>query len=142
MLGLGYGPWDSAWREMDRLRNEFDRLLGGLPRYETAYPPVNLWSGEDKLVLTAELAGVKPEDLDISVEGDVVTLRGTRNAQREETRTYHRAERSSGQFLRTVELPYRVDADKVDAKLANGVLRLTLPRTEAERPKRIEVTSS
>jgi HSP20 family protein len=101
---------------------------------------MNVWTDQDSAVVTAELPGVNLEDINISVEDDTLTLRGDRQREElEEGVTYHRRERRFGSFLRTFQLPFRVDADKVDATLKNGVLSVSLPRAEEDKPRRIVI---
>ena len=107
------------------------------------YPALNVWTNEDGLVLTAELPGFSPDDIDISVVGDSLTLSGERKADDvpEGTR-YHRRERGYGKFSRTLQLPYTVEADGVEALFNNGILHVQLPRAEADKPKKITVKSA
>ncbi len=142
MLWRGFGrPW-MGYREMDRVRDEMNRVIDGLQRrVAPTYPALNAWTGEDKLVVSAELPGVDPEELDISVKNQVLTMRGSRKLKDEDGQ-YHRRERSGGGFTRTLDLPYRVDAEKVEARMENGVLFVALPRAEEDKPRKIEVKSS
>lgn len=134
----------SQWREMDRLRREMNRLLGNVSDYETqmarGYPAMNVWTNEDGAVITAELPGVNPDDLDISVVQDTLTLTGCRQpCEIEEDEVYHRRERGSGNFTRTFQLPFQVEAEGVEAVFEKGVLSVTLPRAEEDKPKKITV---
>lgn len=134
--------WDwSPYREMLRLRDQMDRLLSDeLSVPEAEFPTVNVWSGPDDLVVTTEIPGVREEYLEIAIQGDTLTLRGSRNLDKlGENETYHRQERPSGRFVRTLLLPYQVDPDKTEARLERGVLTLTMARAEAEKPRRIQV---
>jgi len=89
------------------------------------------------------MPGVEASGLDVSVHDSTLTLRGSRKADTlQEGETYHRQERGSGNFVRSVQLPFAAEADKVEAKLEKGILRLTLPRAEAEKPKQIEVKTT
>jgi HSP20 family protein len=129
---------------MDRLRREVDRLFAGSMRgrreVAPAYPAMNVWTGEDGATVTAELPGVKAEDIDISVRNDSLTLRGSRERETlGEGESYHRRERRFGSFSRTFQLPFQVESDKVDAKFENGVLSISLPRSEAEKARKIKV---
>jgi len=147
MFGNGWNRlgWDwDPWREFRRWQRDMNRLLGTSgERAVREYPAVNVWRGDADVVLTAELPGVKANDLEISVHENVVTLRGSCNADTlAEGETYHRQERGSGSFVRSVQLPFEVDADKVEAKLDKGVLHLTLPRAEAQKPKKIAVKTT
>jgi len=122
----------------------FNPLFGTAPaaRNWTQYPPVNVWMGEDEAVLTAEIPGIDPDKLDISVKNASVTIRGSRdNNEDAEERQYLRRERAAGNFVRTFTLPFEVDADKVQAEYRRGILELTLPRSEKEKPKKIEVST-
>ncbi len=136
----------SMWQEMDRLQREMNRLFENYPnrtRTATGYPAMNIWSSEEGQVVTAEVPGVNPDDIDISVVGETLTLNGVRNREEltENTR-FHRQERSFGPFSRTIQLPYQVDANKVEATFKNGVLQIKLPRAEADKPKKIVVKSA
>jgi HSP20 family protein len=93
-------------------------------------------------VITAELPGVQQDDLEITVHRDTVTLRGERQDKSDDAGAYHRRERGSGTFVRTFGLPFQVDPDKVDAKLKDGILTLSLQRPEHDKPKRIRVSAS
>lgn len=138
----------SPWQEMERLQREVNRLFsdsfslaGG--RTAPSYPAMNVWTNEDGIVVTAELPGMNPADLDISVVGDILTLTGARNAdEMPEGAKYHRRERNFGKFSRTFQLPFTVEVDKVEAVFKNGVLHLSLPRAEAEKPKKIAVKTA
>lgn len=126
----------SPFRELRRLQEEMDRLT----RTATApqgFPAINVYAHQDGIVITAELPGVKEDDLDITVHRDTVTLRGERQDQTEGA--HHRRERRSGPFGRTFSLPFQVDPERVEAKLRNGILTLTLHRHEQDKPKRIRV---
>ncbi|MEW5957464.1 MAG: Hsp20/alpha crystallin family protein [Chloroflexota bacterium] len=142
-----YG-YRSVWREQDRLRRELDRLFAGFfegPRIQApaSYPAMNVWTSNDGVVLTAELPGVEPDDIDISVVGDTVTVSGSRRApELRENERYHRRERGFGRFTRTFQLPCQVDADKVEAVFSNGVLHISLPRAEDDKPKKISIKAA
>ena len=124
-------------REMDRLFSDFDR-----PR-ASAYPPVNLTADAEGLIVTAELPGVDPEALSITAVRDSLTIRGELpDYEAEEGRTWHRRERRTGSFSRTIQLPYAIDAESVSATCKNGVLRIALLRPETDKPRRIEVRTA
>lgn len=143
-------PFDfrSGLREMERLRREMNELFdraGRTPRLSVAssYPAMNVWMNADGAIVTAELPGVDPQDLDISVQNNTLTLKGSRAPEElEEGETYHRQERGYGRFQRTFQLPFEVEAGGVDATYEKGVLRIFLPRSEADRPKKIRVSAS
>ena len=143
-------PFDfrSSYREMERLRREMNQLFEQLDRgpglsVATTYPAMNVWTNADGAVITAELPGMNPNDLEIAVQGDTLSLRGSRSAEEVgENVTYHRRERGSGQFRRSFQLPFNVDANKVDANYERGVLQIFLPRSEADKPRKIQVKSA
>lgn len=137
-------PTPSVFSELDRLQREMNRLFerSYSPRLRSApnFPALNVWTNEDGAIITAELPGVSPEDLDISVIGETLTLSGERKPDLiEEDVRYHRQERGYGKFTRSLELPFRVDATQVEATFDKGVLHLTLPRAEADKPKKIAI---
>ena len=137
----------TVWRELNRLQRDMDRLYhSGYPSYlrsAPSFPALNIWSNEDELIVTAEVPGINPEDLDISVVGDNLTMKGERKSEDlEEGARYHRQERGYGSFSRTVQLPFPVDIDKVNAKFTNGVLEIALPRAEADKPRKIAVKTA
>lgn len=139
----GFGRLLDLGAEMQRLQNEMNRLFSSLvPAYDREFPAVNVWVGKDDAIVTAELPGIDPEKIDISVSGDTITLSGTREKDvLKEGETYHRQERSYGSYTRTLQVPFEVDVSKIDAKYEKGVLRITLPRSEQAKPKKITVKS-
>jgi HSP20 family protein len=147
MLSNPFG-FRSSHREMERLRREMNEIFEGFDRgprlsAATTYPAMNVWTNPDGAIVTAELPGINPEDLDISVQGDTLTLRGSRSADGlGEGDAYHRRERGSGQFQRAFQLPFAVDASKVEATYELGVLSIALPRAESDKPKKITVMSA
>ena len=106
-----------------------------------AGPPVNLWIGDASVVVTAELPGFAENDIDLSVREDSLTIRGKREPSGGENAAWHRRERVYGSFSRTVELPFRIDPDQVQARFGNGLLEVELQRPEADRPKRIRIAA-
>jgi HSP20 family protein len=134
--------------EMGRFQEELNRVFGRfVPESARAFftgtgPLVNVWEDEEALYAEADLPGVKLENLEIFVtEGNQLTVQGERPEGDWGNAVWHRQERGSGQFARTVALPALVDADKVEARYELGVLRLTLPKSEAAKPRRISVTA-
>ncbi|GGF12763.1 molecular chaperone Hsp20 [Aliidongia dinghuensis] len=139
----GFLGWD-PFAEMRRMQNEVNRLFADMEgrAVSTAYPPVNLWAGEDSVVVTGELPGLDQNDLELAVREGTLTIGGTRKPlENGEGASWHRRERAYGSFSRTIELPFRVDPDKVQARFANGVLEIELQRREADKPRRIQVKS-
>ena len=138
-----------SWSDLDRLQREmmraFDRLGTGVgPARGTPFPPVNLYESTDGYVLTAEIPGVKSEDLDVSVEGERVTIGGKRAIEypADGTTSLHRRERQSGVFRRTFNLPEPADPEKTEAVCRHGILMVRIPRAESQQPRRISVRAS
>jgi HSP20 family protein len=139
--------YPTPWREVDRLQREMNRLFEDYYpariRRAPTYPAMNVWSNDEGLFITAEVPGVSNEDIDISVVGDTLTLTGNRKPDEiDENTRYHRQERGYGNFSRSVQLPFPVDVSKVDATFHNGVLSITLPRAEEDKPRKIAVKSA
>lgn len=139
-LALG-GRWPDLARDMRRLQEEMNRTFGGFRFAVPAeYPPVNVWAGADGAIITAEIPGVAPDQIDITVHQDTVTLRGKREpAAPGKGATVHREERTVGAFARTLVLPFRVDSEKASARFERGVLILELPRPPADKPRQIKI---
>lgn len=136
----------SIWHEMNRLQRDMNRLFNGYPpsRLRTApgYPAINIWADEESLLVSAELPGVLVADIDVSVDGDSLTISGARKSdQLPESARYHRRERGMGDFSRSIQLPIKVDSEKVAASFRDGILTITLPRAEEEKPKKITIQS-
>ena len=103
-------------------------------------PAVDVYEDAESISVRAELAGLKPEDVQISVENSVLTLRGERKLEREENKAgYHRIERSYGAFVRQFQLPTGVDTSTVDAALNEGVLTLKFQKKQETRARKVEV---
>lgn len=131
-------------RELDRIQSEMSRLFGPLLRAgaERVFPPVRVWTGEEGALLVALLPGLEPADIDITVSGDTISLKGGREPEKSaEGTTWHRNERRMGRFARTLTLPYEVEAERVQASLENGVLEVKLPRVPSQKHRRIQVAT-
>jgi HSP20 family protein len=127
-------------REMDRL---FESMASGTTApaawSRIAYPPMNIWEDDSALYVEAELPGHSLDQIEVSVAGDLLTLKGVRQVTVPENATALRRERGIGQFERAVSLPCPVQADRVEASLRQGVLTITLPKTAELQPRRIAV---
>ncbi len=133
-----FGDFDQA-REMLRL---LDTVAGKTLREVGAgvFPPMNVSQDEDNFYLRAEVPGIKPNELSISVMRNRLSLAGKREIQQEdELVSYHRKERAEGSFNRTLTLPMEVEAERVEAKYADGILTVTLPKAEEAKPRQIAV---
>jgi len=136
----------SVWSEMNRLRDEVERVFSGGERQrfaQSAYPPINLWQDDDQLVVEAELPGFDLEQLDVSVTGDnQLSISGERKQPELNDGTWHRQERGYGEFRRLIELPDPVDAEHVSATFKQGVLTVILPKRQEVKPRSIKVHAS
>lgn len=103
------------------------------------FPSINAWEDANNLFIEAELPGFRIEDLDITLTGNELTISGTRAETKPEGATFYRRERPSGAFSRTARVGFEVDGSKVTASLVNGVLKVTLPKAEAVKPRKIDV---
>jgi len=143
---MNYLTFD-PYREFHTLQH---RHLGGTPARRERdeelslgawIPPVDIEEDNEKLVLTAELPGFKEDQIDIQVEGGVLTIRGERTFDdKQDGKNFHRVERSYGQFVRSFTLPNNVDRDNVKASFKDGLLRIELPKREEAKPRQIKVT--
>jgi HSP20 family protein len=134
------------FRELDRLQRQMDRLFQDIsgrefyPRRVGVYPLVNISEDPDHIYVRAELPGVNPGDLDITIKEQNLVIRGERKIPPEEKNVnYHRRERESGFFRRVLRLPAQVDPNKVEAACKDGVLTITLAKPEEVKPRQISV---
>ena len=144
--------WDLL-REMSQMQREMDTIFRGLglgrlfgPGDEAGlglrdWPRINLREDADHIYVEALLPGIDPEAIDMNVLGNTLTLAGERTVSDGDKngRTWHRRERGTGKFLRTVELPVEINPDQVKAEYKHGLLLVTLPKVEAAKPKRISI---
>jgi HSP20 family protein len=130
--------------DMRRLEHEMDFLFGGTRGPNRSdYPPLNAWVGDEGLIVTAEIAGVDPDDIQLTVENETLILSGTREVEElPENARHRRRERGFGEFSRTLELPFRIDASSIEATAGNGVLQIVLPRLPEEKPRKISVNAA
>lgn len=137
----------SVFGEMERLQREMNRLFDGYEprRYRSApaFPAINIWGSDQSLLVTSEVPGFSPKDINVSVVNDTLTINGERKPDEvKEDTIVHRRECGCGKFSRSVQLPYSVEANKVEASFKNGVLRIHLPRKEDDKPRKITVKTS
>jgi HSP20 family protein len=140
------------FREVSRLRNEMDRLWDDYfgpgrralrPLEEAWMPAVDVSESGDKITVKAEIPGMEAKDIEISMVGDTLTIKGEKKVEKEEKEeNYHMVERSYGSFTRAMKLPAPVDPDKVEATYKNGVLTVVLPKKEEVKPKSIEIKAT
>ena len=144
--------WD-LFKEMDQLQQDIGSLFNGYnrgplfgPAFEPGlglrqYPKINLRDDVENVYVEALVPGVDPDKIEMNVLGNTLTVAGERKVadQPEEKLTWHRRERVSGKFMRTVELPVEIVADKVKAECRNGLLHVTLPKAAEAKPKKISI---
>lgn len=125
--------------EMDRMFSSPGAPTGlrSVPR--GTFPAMNVYDRGDSVMLTAEIPGVKADDLDLSVLNDSVTLKGQRKDAAADKDRYYRRERMTGSFNRTITLPDPVDPDSVKAEYTNGVLKVTMSKAEEAKAKKIQI---
>jgi HSP20 family protein len=128
----------------NRVFDELFRMMSG-PAFRMersgVYPQINLYDDGESFMIRAEVPGLDKDRVEITARKDQVSIRGTRTVKPAETgASYHRRERDSGQFRRTLTLPQAVDADKITATYKDGVLEVVLPRSPDVKPRRIQVS--
>ena len=137
----------SPWTEMRRLQHQMEHLFSGLSpalrRPLTGeYPPINVSRRDDMMIVEAACPGIQRDKLEVTVVGESVSIRGERKPQVDPaTVRYHRRERVTGTFARTVVLDERLDPDRTEATYTHGLLRLRLARAQEAAPKKIAITS-
>jgi HSP20 family protein len=135
----------SLHREIDRLFDDFTRGGFGVlaaPAQINLLPSIDVTETDKEIEVTAELPGLERKDVEISVDGDVLTVRGEKKVETKEedkNKNYHVTERSYGVFFRAIQLPAGVDAASIQATMSNGVLKVTIPKPAKSDPKKIEV---
>lgn len=142
-------PWKST-SELSNLRKEMDRLWSEFfgegevaSRTETWVPAVDVSETKDAVIVKAEIPGMDPKDIDVSLSGDTLIIKGEKKEEKEEKdENFYRVEMRRGSFQRAIRIPVPVDKDKIEAKYEKGILKIKLPKTEETRPKQIEVKVS
>jgi HSP20 family protein len=126
---FGRSLWPTVWRR--------------IPTTELGWAPnIEVFEKEDKFVVKADLPGMKQDDIDISVVGDTLTIKGERKAESEvKEEDYYCCERSYGSFSRSIAVPSNVDAKKIEASYEDGVLEVSLPKAPEVKPKKISVSA-
>lgn len=137
------------YRELTSFADRFNRAFGAPVSRERDeemslgawMPPVDISEDKDKITLTAELAGLREDQVTIQMEGGVLTIRGERKFEDEKQgSTFHRVERSYGQFVRSFTLPNNVDREKIRANFTDGILEIEIPKSEEARPRQIKIS--
>lgn len=144
---IRYTPGVDLWGEplatLRRIQDEINRTFNEPQGAQAEYPPLNVWRGEAAVIVTAEIPGVRLEDMELTVHQNTLTIKGRREPVAKEPEvSFHRRERVYGSFARTIALPFNVDSERVQAAAENGVLSITLPRPESERPRKIQISKA
>ncbi|WP_459557733.1 Hsp20/alpha crystallin family protein [Lacunimicrobium album] len=139
--------WGSTWNSIHDLEREMDRLLQSVNlsfhslRVNRPYPAINIYERPDEFLLTAEIPGTKSTDLDVSISGNMLTIRGIRQPdQNIPEELYRRRERRFGKWERTISLPDNVEDERMSATFLAGVLQLHIPKTPKQTPRQIPVS--
>ena len=144
MNSIQWQRWD-PFRELHR---EMERLIVSLDPFQSArraqaYPPLNVHDAGDRYLLSMRLPGVTPADIELTIAGETLTIRGERKRPEGiKDESYRRQERPMGRWVRTITLPDRIDTTQVGALFADGILTVNLPKAETAKPRRISVTAS
>lgn len=145
---LGRFRFWNPWEEIRRLQRQVNRLFEdmgvGMPiRTYRANPPINILETNDSVIITAEVPGVKPEDLSLTVTGNCLTLKGCRKPSADESKvTYERRERTLDEFARTIQLPDTVQSDRATAEFSQGILTVRIPKSPEAIPRQIPVQTT
>ncbi len=137
-----WDPWKDLRDEIDRV---FDSFFGRYPTVSGEHkvyfiPAIDVEETENEYIVKAELPGLSKEDIKISLRENSVTISGERKKEKEEKgKTYHRVEMVYGKFARTIQLPDEIQPDKAKAEYKNGILTITLPKSEKSKPREIEI---
>lgn len=132
--------YDNFRNEMERLFKDFQTGWGDRwPLAEPSFPALNIWDNGEALCAEAEVPGFEMKDLEVTVMNNQLTLKGRRSVEHDENTAFHRRERFTGEFVRTMTLPVEVNPDKVEATLKDGVLTIQMPKTQAALARKITV---
>ncbi len=139
--------WQGRWDPLRELQREMGRLFDRIDPFQPLrsirqYPPVNVYDGGESYLLSAQLPGLTAEEVELTITGESLTMRGERKrADNVKDDSYRRQERPMGRWSRTITLPDRVDSSKVSASFSNGILTVQLPKAEDARPRHIAVNA-
>jgi HSP20 family protein len=152
MLGRELTPWQTPFHSLSSLRRDMDELFARFfgegeqsgswmtPTMSTYAPQIQSWVHDHTLPIKADLPGIDPKDVEVTVEGNVLTLKGERKAEQEKKEdNYFHQEVRYGSFVRTLTIPEGIKAEEVQASYKNGVLELTIPLPAEMRPKRVQI---
>jgi HSP20 family protein len=133
------------WQDMPRFQREmsrfFDEFGPARNMYSSSFPLMNVYTDKEGAAVMAEVPGVSQENIEINVAGETLSISGEVGQAENEQTAYHRQERAYGKFSRSIELPFPVETDHVEARLEKGILTIHLPRAEEDKPRQIQVKS-
>ena len=137
------GELERMRKEMDRIWDRFSQEFSTSTLEQDWNPPLDLMENGSSLVAEIEVPGIDPDNIDISITADVLTFTGEKKKEAEDNgKTYHLVERTYGKFNRSIRLPATVNPDQVEARYKDGILKITLGKTEVAKSKRIEVKTT
>lgn len=142
-MRLTGNPWNDDIASRGRaLQREMSQLLEGAGPRSREFPAMNMWADAAEAVVTAQIPGVDPSEIGLTVQENILTVESERDpGGTPEDASYHRRERVRGRFTRSIRLPFDVQIDKVKATCRHGVLEITLPRATSSKPARISIKS-
>jgi HSP20 family protein len=139
--------WQGRWDPFREFQREMGRLFDTLDPFQPhrnlrQYPPINVYDAGESYILSAQLPGLSPEEVELTITGETLTMRGERKRpEHVKDDSYRRQERPMGRWSRTITLPDRVDSNQATASFTNGILTVSLPKAESAKPRHIAVTS-
>lgn len=147
MLNTPFSPMNTAnpFTATRRMQNAMTRLFDGsrTQHQSGTYPLVNLWASEESIMITSELPGLRDQNIELTVKDSTLSIRATYpEPETSDDLVWHRQERLEGSFVRTIELPFHVNPDHIDARFENGVLTIEMQRPEDEKPKHIKIKAT
>lgn len=139
-----FGAMDLHRNKIGRIFSDFDRSFDDVPgmTFRTVTPRTTLYEGNDAFEIRAEVPGIAKDNLTVNIQGNYLEINGSRGDDAPDGYKVHRAERGTDTFSRRFTLPDDVDANKVEAKLKDGILYLTLPKSEKAKPGQIEINAA
>jgi HSP20 family protein len=143
--GRAITPW-RPFRDLEELRRTFDDFWPMIRRFPMGaveyIPAIDMYEKDNKYMVKVELPGLKEEDVDVSVVGDRLTIKGEKKTESEvKEEDYYRSERTYGSFFRSLDLPADADCEKIEANYENGVLEVAIPKMAAVKPKKVAVSA-
>ena len=145
----GVAPW-RPMRDLEEFERRFEDIFGsswptlwpGLREGKGWMPSIDVYEKDNKVILKAELPGMKEEDIDVSVDGDMLNIKGEKNTESEvKEENYYQRESSYGSFFRSIPIPSSIDASKISADYEDGVLQVTMPKIDGVKPKKVPVSA-